>query len=88
MEEKKTTLTRKAVHAGGWMAAKRIAKSIPYVGTAMAIGLVGLDIRRKGVVYGVLNAGLDAIPVVGMAKNAVEFFTGDLLPDKQNGNQK
>ncbi len=82
MDEKKSSLTRKAVHAGGWTVAKRVAKSIPYVGTAMAIGLVGYDIKRKGVVKGVLNAGIDAIPFVGTAKNVVEFFTGDLLPDK------
>lgn len=88
MTDKKPTLTRKAAHAGGWIAAKRLAKSIPYVGTAMAIGLVGYDIKRKGVVYGVLNAGIDAIPFVGTAKNAVEFFTGDFLPDKQINGKK
>lgn len=88
MTDKKPTLTRKAAHAGGWMAAKRLAKSIPYVGTAMAIGLVGFDIKRKGVVYGVLNAGIDAIPFVGTAKNAVEFFTGDFLPDKPADGKK
>lgn len=82
MSDKKPSLTRKAAHAGGWMVAKRIAKSIPYVGTVMAIGLVGSDIRRKGVVKGILNSGIDAIPFVGAAKNVVEFFTGDFLPDK------
>ena len=82
MAKENTSLTRKVVHAGGWTVAKRVAKSIPYVGTAMAIGLIGYDIRRKGVVKGVLNAGLDAIPFVGLGKNAIEFFTGDLLPDK------
>lgn len=88
MTEKKTTLARKAVHAGGWTVAKRVAKSIPYVGTAMAIGLVGYDIKRKGVVNGVLNAGIDAIPFVGTAKNVVEFFTGDFLPDKPDSVKK
>jgi len=48
----------------------------------MAIGLVGYDIKKKGVVKGVINSGLDAIPFVGLGKNVVEFFTGDLLPDK------
>ena len=82
MTEKKPSLKRKVVHAGGWTVAKRVAKSVPYLGTVMAIGLVGYDIKRKGIVNGVLNAGIDAIPFVGMAKNAVELFTGDLLPDK------
>jgi hypothetical protein len=88
MEEKKKTLTRKVVHAGGWKVAKRVAKSIPYVGTAFAIGLVGYDIRRKGVVNGVINSGLDAIPFVGAAKNVVEYFTGDFLPDKPKNGKK
>ena len=90
MSDKNTSLKRKLVHAGGWQIAKRVAKSIPGVGTALAIGLVGLDIKRKGVVKGVLNSGLDAIPFVGLTKNAVELFTGDFLPDKKpkNNNQR
>ena len=89
MADNRKTLKRKAAEAGGWMLAKRIAKSIPYVGTAFAIGLVGYDIKRKGVVKGVINSGLDAIPFVGTGKNIIEYFTGDLLPDKttvNNGN--
>ena len=84
MAENNKTLKRKAAEAGGWMLAKRIGKSIPYVGTAMAIGFVGYDIKRKGVVKGVINSGLDAIPFVGMGKNIIEYFTGDLLPDKKD----
>lgn len=82
MANKSKTLKRKALHAGGWQVAKRVAKSVPYVGTAMAIGLVGHDIRRKGLLKGVVNSGLDAIPVVGLVKNVTEFFTGDFLSDK------
>ena len=82
MAKENPSLKRKLVHAGGWTIAKRVAKSIPYLGSAMAIGLVGYDIKRKGVVKGVLNSGLDAIPFVGLGKNAIEFFTGDLLSDK------
>jgi len=83
MAENNKTLKRKAAEAGGWMLAKRIGKSIPYVGTAMAIGFIGYDIKRKGVVKGIINSGLDAIPFVGMGKNIIEYFTGDLLPDKK-----
>ncbi len=82
MAQKKTDLKRKIVTAGGWRLARRVAKSIPYAGTAMAIGLVGYDIKSKGMVGGIINSGLDAIPLVGTAKNVVEFFTGDLIPDK------
>jgi hypothetical protein len=88
MAKENLNLKRKIIHAGGWQIAKRVAKSVPYVGTVMAIGLVGYDIKRKGVVKGIANAGLDAIPFVGLGKNVVEFFTGDLLPDKDTVNQK
>ena len=82
MTEKKTTLKRKVIEAGGWQIAKRAAKSVPYLGTVVAIGLIGQSIKRKGVLKGVVNSGLDAIPFVGTAKNVVEFFTGDFIPDK------
>ena len=82
MSDKKPSLKRKIVNAGGWQVARRLAKSVPYVGTAMAIGMVGYDIKRKGVVKGLLNSGIDAIPFIGAAKNAVEFVRGDFFPDK------
>ena len=82
------TLKRKVLHAGGWQVAKRVAKTIPFGGTAVAVVLVGSDIRSKGVFRGLLNSGLDAIPFVGLAKNAVEFFRGDFIPDKSKKNGK
>ncbi len=88
MAKDKHSLKRKAAEAGGWMLAKRVAKSIPYVGTAMSIGLVGYDIKRKGLVKGLLNSGIDAIPFVGLGKNAVEFFTGDFFPDKEKDEKR
>ena len=83
MAKKKHTLGRKIFHAGGWQVAKRVAKTIPFGGTAVAILLVGSDIRNKGVVNGLVNSGIDAIPFVGLAKNAFELFRGDLIPDKK-----
>ena len=82
MTEKKHDVKRKLVHAGGWQVAKRVAKTIPFGGTAIAIALVGSDVKNKGLFRGVLNSGIDAIPFVGLAKNAVELFTGDFIPDK------
>ena len=88
MTKENPSLKSKLAKAGGWTVAKRVAKSIPYVGTAVAIGFIGYDIKRKGVVKGVLNSGLDAIPFVGLGKNVLEFFTGDLLPDKTVNDKK
>jgi hypothetical protein len=82
MTERKKSIKRKLVHAGGWQVAKRAAKMVPFGGTLVAAGLVGHDIKKKGVVKGVINSGLDAIPVLGLAKNAIELVTGDFIPDK------
>jgi hypothetical protein len=68
--------------------AKRIAKMVPFGGTVIVVGLVGHDIKKKGFVKGVVNSGIDAIPIVGFAKNAVELFTGDFIPDKNGSGSK
>lgn len=83
MAHTKREIGRKLAHAGGWQAAKHVAKAIPFGGTAVAIILVGNDIRTKGVMMGLVNSGIDAIPFVGLAKNAVELFRGDFIPDKK-----
>lgn len=88
MAKDSKTLKRKVAEAGGWALTKRVARSIPYVGTAFAIGLVGYDIKKKGVVKGILNSGIDAIPFVGLGKNAIEFFAGDFFPDKEPAPKK
>ncbi|QQS33440.1 MAG: hypothetical protein IPM50_02345 [Acidobacteriota bacterium] len=82
MEETKVSVKRKLLRAGGWQVVKRGARSLPFGGTFIVLALVGSDIRKKGVVRGLVNSGLDAIPVIGLAKNAVELVRGDLLPDK------
>lgn len=88
MANKKHGLGRKVVHAGGWQVAKRVAKMVPFGGTVVAVALVGHDIKKKGFVNGVVNSGIDAIPFVGLAKNAVEIFRGDFLPDKDASTKK
>lgn len=82
MTKNKKSLRTKLLHAGGWQLVKRGAKMLPFGGTVIAIGLVGHDIKKKGLLKGVLNSGLDAIPLVGLAKNGIEIFTGDFIPDK------
>jgi len=84
MAKKKHGLGRKILHAGGWQLVKRGAKMLPFGGTVIAVSLVGHDIKKKGLVNGVLNSGIDAIPFVGLAKNAVEIFAGDFIPDKSD----
>ena len=83
MAKKERSLARKLVHAGGWQVVKRGAKMLPFGGTAVVLFLVGSDIRKKGLVGGLVNSGFDAIPFVGLAKNAVELVRGDFIPDKE-----
>ena len=83
-----TTLKRRIFRAGGWGVAKRLIKPIPIVGSLFAVGLAGYEIKRKGLIPGAVHVGLDVTPVVGTAKNVVEIFTGDLLPDKAERRHK
>jgi hypothetical protein len=42
--------------------------------------------RRKGVMRGALDTGLNAMPFIGAAKNAYELVRGrDLFPDRVPG---
>jgi hypothetical protein len=63
--------------------ARRMSRSIPYIGAAIAIVTIGSAIRKKGFVRGLIHSGLDAIPFVGGAKNAAELVRGrDFFPDR------
>ena len=77
-----STMKRRIIRAGGWSVAKRLIKPIPIVGTVFAVSLAGYEIRRKGLIPGAVHVGLDVTPFVGTAKNLLEIFTGDLIPDK------
>ncbi len=77
-----STMKRRIIRAGGWGVAKRLIKPIPIVGTIFAFGLAGYEIKRKGLIPGAVHVGLDVTPFVGTAKNVLEIFTGDLIPDK------
>jgi len=91
-EKEKRSLKRTLAHAAGWQVVKRAAKMVPLGGTAVAIVLVGSDIKNKGLFKGVVNSGLDAIPILGLVKNGVEIVRGkDFIPDKverNNGSKK
>jgi hypothetical protein len=80
------SVTRRIVRAGGWGIAKRIIKPIPVVGSVLAFGLAGYEIRKKGLIPGAIHVGLDMTPLVGTAKGVLELFTGDLIPDKPKKN--
>ena len=63
--------------------ARRLTRSIPYIGAAIALVTLGSAIRRKGWFGGTVHSGLDAIPFVSGAKNLAEAVRGrDFIPDR------
>jgi hypothetical protein len=62
---------------------KRLARSMPIVGAVVALATITATVRRKGVVSGTLDTGLNAIPLVGALKNTIEVMRGrDFFPDR------
>jgi hypothetical protein len=75
--------TRPVTNYAGRKIARRLTRSIPYIGAFIALATLGSAIRRKGFVRGAIHSGLDAIPFVGGAKNLAELARGrDFLPDR------
>ena len=75
--------TKQLTGFAGRKLGRRLARSIPYIGTLIAVATLGAAIRRKGWLRGALHSGLDAIPYLGGAKNMAEVARGrDFLRDK------
>ncbi len=62
--------------------ARRLARSIPVLGAAVALFTLRRAIKRKGFRGGVTDSALDATPFVGAAKNMYEVLRGDIIPDR------
>ena len=63
--------------------ARKLSRSIPWIGTALALIGIGAAIRRKGLLGGTLDCALDATPFVGGVKNVCEIVRGrDLIKDR------
>ena len=76
------------VKRGAWEITKKLLKAIPIIGPVFTVGFAGRDIHKKGLVPGAAHVALDLTPVVGTAKNVLEIFTGDLIPDKSSAGSK
>ena len=77
------SMTNRMARWGGARLSRRLARSLPWIGAAVAVATVASTMRRKGVISGVLDTGLNAIPFVGAAKNTVEVVRGrDFFPDR------
>ena len=76
--------TDRLVRWGGARLSRRMSRSVPWIGGAIALATVVSTMRRKGFFGGVMDTGLNAIPFVGAAKNTVELVRGrDFFPDRE-----
>jgi len=77
------TIAHRIASWGGARLSRRVSRSLPLIGAAIAVVTVASTVRRKGVISGTLDTGLNAMPFVGAVKNAVEMFRGrDFFPDR------
>jgi hypothetical protein len=64
--------------------ARRLGRSLPWVGAAIALYTLGTAIRQKGLLGGSVDTALNAIPFLGGAKNAAEMIRGrDFIQDRR-----
>lgn len=62
---------------------RRLYRSLPWVGSLVALVTVGAAVRRKGFVRGTLDTALDFMPFVGGMKNLAEVVRGrDLIANR------
>jgi RHS repeat-associated protein len=77
IEKKKLAKLRKI------LASKGLLKKIPLLGIPLICLDIGNKISEKGLVPGLVDSGLDAIPIVGIGKGVGEFIAGeDLIPSQ------
>ena len=78
-----TTMTDRLTRWGGARLSRRLRRSVPIVGGVIAAATVFGTMRRKGVIGGAFDTGLNAVPFVGAVKNLVEMARGrDFFPDR------
>ena len=78
-----TTITNRAARWGGARLSRRLGRSVPIIGGVIAAATVIGTMRRKGVIGGAFDTGLNAVPFIGAVKNLVEMARGrDFFPDR------
>ena len=63
--------------------ARKMFRSVPFLGSLVALATLGIAVRRKGMWRGTADTALDFIPFVGGVKNTAEILRGrDFFRDK------
>jgi hypothetical protein len=77
------SMTTQAVQYGQRRLARKLSRSVPWIGGLLALVTIGAAMRRKGFFKGALDTALDFTPVVGGVKNLAEIARGrDFLRDR------
>ena len=77
-------ITKQASRYAQMRLARRVGRSLPWVGGAIAILSLGAAIRQKGLFGGSIDTALNAVPFVGGLKNVAEVCRGrDFIKDRQ-----
>src|SRR5436309_3049944 len=77
------TIANRVVGWSGARLSKRAARSMPWIGAAVALATVAATMRRKGFFRGALDTGLNAVPFLGTVKNVAEIVRGrDFIVDR------
>ena len=64
-------------------ASRKLLRSVPWLGAALALLTLGTAIRRKGVFGGTVDTALDFTPFIGAMKNMAEVGRGrDFIRDR------
>ena len=82
-------VTQQAIRYGQRRLTRRLTRSLPWVGSALAVLALGSTIRRKGFVRGSVDCALNAVPVVGGLKLLAEAIRGkDFFCDRETQDSK
>ena len=76
------TTTRRMGRWAGRKVARRIGKSLPFVGALVSAAFLYEAMKRKGPVGGIADTVLNAVPFFGALKNGIELMTDDWIPDR------
>ncbi len=73
----------RVIRWAGARMSKRLSRSLPWIGAVIGAATVFSAVRRKGVISGALDTGLNAVPFLGATKNVLELARGrDFFPDR------
>ncbi len=70
------SITHTAARYGQHRLTRRVSRSLPWIGGAIALLTLGAAIRHKGLIGGTLDTALNAVPFVGGVKILAEAVRG------------